>query len=269
MRTHEVDETALIEELPKLYELQVIDLRIGELLEERAQIDDGSTKTAELDRAEARLAHINSQLFDLRGRQIDRRLERDSLTERRERNQQRLWQESPSPAEAEALQMDLQSTATRLDAISIELQDFENRIEPLEHQAEDELRTVSELQSELSEVRGKFAEMVKGIDVELRGLATGRREHAAMVDPALLGRYEMIRNRRGDPGVVRVTEEVCTACQTQLTSYMLRQLQTRQRVQQCENCNTILFWAGEARARLWMEDLREHADAADSMDDDD
>ena len=96
MRTHEVDEAALIEELPKLHELQGIDLRIGELLEERAQIDDGAGKTSDLQRAEARLAEANARLSELRGRQVDRRLERDGLQERRERNQHRLWQEMPS-----------------------------------------------------------------------------------------------------------------------------------------------------------------------------
>jgi hypothetical protein len=269
MRTYELDETDLIEELPKLHELQLVDMRIGELLDERAQIDDGSGKAAELERAEARLAQINAQLSELRGRQIDRRLERDGLSERRERNQHRLWQEMPSQQEAEALQMDLQSTAARLDQIGIDLQDLDNRIEPLEHQAEDEQRTVNELQGELSEVRSSFGEQVKGIDVELRQLAAARRSQAAVVDAALLNRYEMIRSRRGDPGVVKVTEEVCTACNTQLTSYMLRQLQMRQRVQQCENCNTILYWAGEARPRQWMDELREHSDTTESLDDED
>ena len=268
MRTHEVDEAALIEELPKLHELQGIDLRIGELLEERAQIDDGAGKTSDLQRAEARLAEANARLSELRGRQVDRRLERDGLQERRERNQHRLWQEMPSQHEAEALQLDLQSTATRLDAIAVELLDLDNRIEPLEHQVEDEQRTVNELPGELAEVQAQFADQVKGRDAELRGLITQRKEQAKQVDPLLLDRYEMIRSRRGDPGVVRVTDEVCTACQTQLTSYMLRHLQLRQRVQQCENCNTILFWAGEARPQLW-HDEAEQRDAVEAGDDDD
>jgi predicted nucleic acid-binding Zn-ribbon protein len=267
MRIQDVDESTLIDELPKLHELQVVDLRLGELLELRAQLDDGSHKQAELTKAEGRLAQINSQLHELRGRQIDRRLERDSLQERRERNQHRLWQEMPSQQEAEALQLDLQSTASRLDAIAIELLDLDNRIEPLEHQAEDEQRTVSELQAELAEVKGKFAEEVKDIDVELRERNAGRQDHAATVDRDLLRRYEMIRSRRGDPGVVKVTDEVCGACHTQLTSYMLRQLQVRQRVMQCENCNTILYWAGEARPQRWMDELREHGEVADVFDD--
>lgn len=269
MKIQDLDESVLIEELPKLHELQVVDLRVGELLELRSHLDDGSQKTAELARVQARLDQIESQLHELRGRQIDRRLERDSLTERRERNQHRLWQEMPSQHEAEALQLDLQSTATRLDAIGIELLDLDNRIEPLEHQAEDEQRTVSELQTELAEVKAQFVEEVKDIDAELRGLHAERTAQAAQVNADLTRRYEMIRTRRGDPGVVKVLDEVCSACHTQLTSYMLRQLQMRRRVMQCENCNTILYWAGEARPRLWLDELREHAEAADLFDDED
>ncbi|NUP99773.1 MAG: hypothetical protein HUU35_07955, partial [Armatimonadetes bacterium] len=72
MRTHDLDETELIAELPKLHELQRIDLQVGRQEALRSELDDGSTKQAELERAEARLAQIKSQLSDLRGRQVDR-----------------------------------------------------------------------------------------------------------------------------------------------------------------------------------------------------
>lgn len=267
MRSTTVDESNLIEELPRLHELQAIDLRIGVLLDDRARIDDGSDKISDLQRAEARLTEAEGRLSELRGRQVDRRLERDSLQERRERNQHRLWQEMPSQHEAEALQLDLQSTATRLDAIANELLDLENRIEPLEHQVEDERRTVGELRDELAEVQGRFAEQVKGIDLELRELHVDRAAQASVIPPVLLARYEMIRSRRGEPGVVMLSDDVCGACHTQLTSYMLRQLQVSSRVQQCENCNTILYWAGEARPRLWDEEL--DSPEAEVADDDD
>lgn len=268
MKTHEMDETALIEELPKLHDLQQVDLRVAELLGLRNELDDGSGKQAELDRARTRLAQVDHQLHELRGRKIDRRLERDSLSERREKNQHRLWQENPTQHEAEALQLDLQATANRLDQIEIELLDYDNRIEPLEGQVEDEQRTVSELESELAELQAKFAEEVKDIDAELATLMEARNAQAAQVADDLLQRYERIRLRRGDPGVVKVTADVCDACHTQLTSYMLRQLHFGRRVQQCENCNTILFWAGEGRPALSFEEMREASDAFDLFEDD-
>lgn len=267
MRTQEVDETALIEELPKLHELQELDLRVGELLGLREELDDGSGKQAELDRATARLTQVTGQLHELRGRQIDRRLEKDGLEERRAKNQHRLWQESPTQHEAEALQLDLQATATRLDQIEIELLDLDNRIEPLEGQVEDEQRTVNELQAELAEVLAQFAEEVKDIDAELATILAQRDGQAGAVSPDLLDRYERIRKRRGDPGVVKVTDDICHACHTQLTSYMLRQLHFGRRVQQCENCNTILFWAGELRPTLSFEEMREASDAFDLFED--
>jgi len=49
---------------------------------------------------------------------------------------------------------------------------------------------------------------------------------------------------------------------------MLRHLQLRQRVQQCENCNTILFWAGEARPQLWHDDM-DQRETVESGDDED
>ncbi|NUQ01469.1 MAG: hypothetical protein HUU35_16620, partial [Armatimonadetes bacterium] len=241
--------------------------RIGKQEAERSQLDDGSHKQAELERAEARLAQLKQQLSDLRGRQVDRRLERDGLMERREKNQHRLWQESPTQHEAEALQLDLQATASRLEQIEIELLDYENRIEPLEGQVEDEQRTVSELQTELEEVRTKFAEEVKDIDAELERLRADRALQVEQVSRVLLERYERIRNRRGDPGVVKVETDICGACQTHLTSYMLRQLHSARRVQQCENCNTILYWAGELRPALSLDDVREDSDSTELFED--
>lgn len=257
------DELTLIEALPVLHELQEVDLRLGGLLSLRAELDDGSGKEAELSRAQTRLDMVTRQLHELGGRQIDRRLERETLEERRERDQHRLWQELPTQAEAEALQRDLQAIANRLDVIKIELDDLQNRIAPLEGQAEDEQRTVSELTHELEEVKAQFAHEVKDIDAELAELRVERRARAAAVPELLLARYEMIRGRRGDPGVVRLTDNVCTACNTQLTSYMLRQLQVAKAVQHCENCNTILFWAGESRPIAWLDEWREQLELDD------
>jgi len=268
MRPTFVDETELIEQLPLLHEVQMVDQRISALLALRTELDSGAAKEAELGRAKARLEQVSGQLSDLRGRQVDRRLEKEALLERREKNQHRLWQENPTQQEAEALQMDLQSTATRLDKIEIDLLDFQNRIAPLEDQVEDEGRTVSELEGELEAVRTRFAEEVKDIDIELSERVTERGEKAQDVHPRLMERYDRIRERRGDPGVVKVTDEVCGACHTQLTSYMLRQLHFGRRVQQCENCNTILYWAGELRPTLSFEEMREASDAFDVLDDD-
>lgn len=260
---NKIDESELIAGLPELHELQTIDLRIGQLLDTRAALDDGSHKRGELDRARERLAHINEQLEEFSQREHDRKRERDTLLERREKNQHRLWQENPTPHEAEALQNDLQSTATRLDQIEIDLKDIQNRTEPLTGMAEDETRTVGELEEELEQVVAQFAEEVKDIDQELKLLHASRRSQAGRIDAHLLDRYERIRTRRGDPGVVKVTEEVCTACNTQLTSYMLRQLYAGERLQQCENCNTILYWAGEVRPMLTIEEWQESLDDED------
>lgn len=48
MSTAGITDAALIDELPALYELLLTDLRVGELLDERAEIDDGSSKEADL-----------------------------------------------------------------------------------------------------------------------------------------------------------------------------------------------------------------------------
>ena len=268
MRPTFVDETELIEQLPLLHDVQLVDLRITELLSLRTELDDGSAKGAELDRAKARLEQVSTQVSDLRGRQVDRRLEKESLLERREKNQHRLWQENPTQHEAEALQLDLQSTAARLDKIEIDLLDFQNRIAPLEDQVEDENRTVTELEGELATVRSRFAEEVKDIDIELRERVKERDKRNKDVHPRLMERYDRIRERRGDPGVVKVEDDVCGACNTQLTSYMLRQLHFGRRVQQCENCNTILYWCGQLKPTLSFEEMREASDAFDVLDDD-
>ncbi|MBI2297970.1 MAG: hypothetical protein HYU66_03290 [Armatimonadetes bacterium] len=264
-----VDESELIAGLPQLYELQTLDHRIGELLEQREELDDGSHKRDQLERAQARREQVNTQLMEQQERQHDRQRERDMLQGRREKNQHRLWQENPTPQEYEALQADLQAVATRLDQIEIELKDCENRIGLLSGPAEDEQRTVSELEAELVEVVTKFAEEVKDIDSELSALVAARQAHIAAVSRTLYDQYERIRLRRGDPAVVRVTEDVCSCCHTQLTSFMLRQLHLAQQIQHCENCNSILYWAGEARPDFALEDWSEQQDSYEYVYDED
>nr|NIQ99715.1 hypothetical protein [Gemmatimonadales bacterium] len=72
-------------------------------------------------------------------------------------------------------------------------------------------------------------------------LQTERTGVASQVGANLLRRYEQIRARGGNVGIVKVTSDVCPGCHLTLASELLKEVRTGRVGITCDNCGRLLY----------------------------
>ena len=63
--------------------------------------------------------------------------------------------------------------------------------------------------------------------------------------PALLKRYEFIRQRHNGTAICAVREGVCLGCHLNILPQLYIDLQKGEEILQCPNCQRIVYWLGE------------------------
>ncbi|MEZ4287810.1 MAG: C4-type zinc ribbon domain-containing protein, partial [Polyangiales bacterium] len=95
------------------------------------------------------------------------------------------------------------------------------------------------LRTEEQSSEGKLAELRTERDV----LLAGRDELVALVDPAVIRRYD--RLRKGIQNVVAIISDgTCTACRMALPPQLYIDLQRGTEIQDCPHCRRIVLFAG-------------------------
>jgi predicted nucleic acid-binding Zn-ribbon protein len=246
----------MLKELPLLYDLQQVDTEIGLLEEKKAGLEDGSELQADIATLRARLEVAQARLRQLEAEQNDRRLQVDSLEKKRIAEEKRMYAgKGMSAKEVQALQMEIENLKDRRETLELEVMDLDDQISPLREEVEDLGPKIEAMEAELADVRERYQAVAVGIDADIARLMVTRNERAAKVSPPVQRRYDSIRERASNLAIVLVTDNVCPGCHTQLTHFILRQLQEKKKVQYCENCQRLLYWEGEARRALTAEDL--------------
>lgn len=246
----------MLKELPQLYELQQVDTEIGLLEERKRQLEDGSKLRATLTELRSRLEVAQARLHQLEAEQTDKRLQVDSLERKRIAEEKRLYAGKGMPArEVQALQMEIENLKDRRETLELELLELEDQIQPLREEMAELIPQIEALEAEWKGIWERYQAAASEIDAEIAKLLVLRQERAARVSLATQRRYDSIRERASNLAIVMVKDNVCPGCHTQLTSFVLRQLQENKKVQYCENCQRILYWTGEARRPLTAEDL--------------
>jgi hypothetical protein len=95
---------------------------------------------------------------------------------------------------------------------------------------------------QLREVQERHARTSERLRGEVSVLADRRKELTAQVAVQLLKRYEQIRVRQGNLGVVKVTGANCPGCRVALPSETVKALKADRGTITCENCGRLLFW---------------------------
>jgi predicted nucleic acid-binding Zn-ribbon protein len=108
-------------------------------------------------------------------------------------------------------------------------------------------------EKELSAVRVRFEEEKRTVDgevreaeVEVSELEKHRQETAQAMDSGLLARYEQLRVRTGGRAVAYVENTTCSGCHLNIPPQMYNELQRRDSLKFCPNCDRIIYWKDRA-----------------------
>jgi predicted nucleic acid-binding Zn-ribbon protein len=140
-------------------------------------------------------------------------------------------------------------------AISHEIERYENEIRKLEDQELELMIEVDKLKGEI-ETADKSARATKdsisrqltdletkskALESQQQELETEREALAAQIDADLLDQFERLFNSKGDAAVVAVEHGVCTGCHMKVTTATAAQVKAGKEIVSCENCGRILY----------------------------
>ena len=228
----------------RLLDLQEADIALGRLQARRRALEDGSELAAvraDADAADNRLGELRLRLDEIGRDQSRFEHEIDSMTQKEQADQQRMYDGSIVNAkELEALQHEIASVHKRRSDREDELLALLELRENLEAEAVAAERQASALRERAEEAASAATAELARIGTELSEGTAHRAAIAAAIDGELLELYDDLRRLKKGIGAAALVDGVCQACHEQLSSVELDKLKRAEGVRRCEHCRRIL-----------------------------
>jgi hypothetical protein len=230
---------------PRLLDLQDVDTAIDRLRARRRALEEGSELTAarnDADAAERRLGEIRLKLDELGRDQSRFEHEIDSMTQKEQAEQTRMYDGSIVNAkELDALQHEIASIRKRRSDREDELLAVLEIREQLEADASAAERESTTLRTRAEEASADAAHELARVEAELVERTAARKGVASEIDPELLELYDDLRRQKKGIGAAALVDGVCQACHEQLSAVELDKLKRSEGVRRCEHCRRILI----------------------------
>jgi predicted nucleic acid-binding Zn-ribbon protein len=236
------------EELAILYQVQQFDTEIGRRRLALAALDTG----AELDQE---IAVLTEELADLRRKpqvaekeSLDSELQVRTLQEKKKRFSDQLYSgKVGNPRQLSDLQSEVEMLGREARKVEDRVLELMETLESQRAETASREARLKEFGEQLAAARASYEEAGSRLRVELSQLETSRAETAQKVSPVVLKRYEQIRVRSGNLGLVRITSGECPGCHISLPSETLKHVKAGRSGLTCESCGRLLFWAEQAQ----------------------
>lgn len=225
-----------------LWELQQIDAAIGELQADLKALDDGTELRAQLAAAEeelARRSEVHSELLAAQGK-LEAELEK-AETKRKSIMQKAYSGTISNPKELETLEMEIESFGRTKDRCENQLLELFDQVDSAGQALEEQEKLVAGLNAKLEETLKTHESETARINQRVAGLREEREAAKGNVDASSLARYEQIRGRAGNAGVVRVEDGMCSGCRVMLPVVQIAELRRGDGLKQCESCMRLLW----------------------------
>jgi predicted nucleic acid-binding Zn-ribbon protein len=139
-----------------------------------------------------------------------------------------------------------------IDLLKEETNQLEAELMTVMEQAEGATTKLAGLETDLARLTGERDTEATALRATIERLAAeierDRKARTAIletVDGELRGRYEMLFSRRGGVAVVEVREGTCQGCRMRIPPQLFNEIQRREKVILCPNCQRMLYWRAE------------------------
>jgi predicted nucleic acid-binding Zn-ribbon protein len=229
-------------ELAILYQVQQLDIELARRRAALAALDTGAALKAEIAAAEAELADLQRRHHgsDRQAREVE--LETRTLEEKRDKYDAQLNSGAVrNPRQLEDLQKEVAMLRREISKLDDRMLSLMEVIEGERAETETREADLAEKRDRLTAVLATHESESARLNAEMAALQQERDQTASRVDANLLRRYEQIRVRGGNVGVVKVTGDVCPGCHLTLASELLKELRTGRIGLTCDNCGRLLY----------------------------
>jgi predicted nucleic acid-binding Zn-ribbon protein len=187
------------------------------------------------------LTTIETHLTEWQTRARDLSLEIDSLAEKRDAAQKRLYSGIiTNPKEMTDVQREIEALQRQRTKLDDDRAEAELEIEQIES-------TQREARGKLSQAEAAFAQSQAGLIAEKARLmaeqatnARRRQEAAAPIPAATLVRYDDLRAKKRGIAVALLKDGSCTVCGVEQTTVLTQQVRAGQQLILCHSCGRIL-----------------------------
>jgi predicted nucleic acid-binding Zn-ribbon protein len=234
------------EELAILHKVQQADTEIARHEQALADLDTGAELSSEIDVLEAELSDLRKQLQAAEKENLDRELEVKTIEEKRKRFQDQLYSGSVrNPRQLSDLHQEVEMLSREIRKIEDRVLELMETLESLRGEIGSREERLAEAKAQLGTVRAEYERKSGRLRERIAELKSERGDHASRVGAQLLKRYEQIRARGGNLGLVMVTGRNCPGCMIDLPQETVKALRAGRGGLTCDNCGRLLFW-GEA-----------------------
>jgi predicted nucleic acid-binding Zn-ribbon protein len=236
-------ERGVSDDLTILYEVQRADTDLARLRETLAALDTGEELAAQVEEAERDLTRLGEQHRTTEKEATDRDLELKALEEKKARFESQLYCGTVrNPRQLSDLQGEVAMLSRQISKVEDRILELMEALESGRSATQTSEARLKELRERLASVRAKHETTDSRLQREIAELEAKREGRASEVGAQLLKRYERIRARQGNLGLVKITGTACPGCRITLPSETVKGLKAGRQDLTCENCGRLLFW---------------------------
>lgn len=228
--------------LKALCELQEIDLELAKAEKAKASLDDGSDKKRQVEVLRQEAQRADKVFHETSAELHDKELTLEGVETKQKTFRDKLYGGSvTNPKELESMGKEIEMLGRQKDKLEEGILELLDIVEEHKSTLAAAQAALKQQEEELAAYLEKLKQDEASLTARIQELSTRRVKALAAVDPALLKRYESMRDRAGGVVVSRVEGESCVACHTQIMTFTMRELQADKAVETCENCGRLLY----------------------------
>ena len=228
--------------LHALIELQEVDNRLDELMEERGDLPHIVTELEEkLKQKKEKYQNIEIEI----GNSKEKMKELEALVlqskEKLKKYNDQLYQVKTN--------REYDAMTNEIEAVQLEQQESEDEIAKLKESLEDMVAAQSEYESEIKTIEEELSENKVELDSRLAetaeeetALKNERKEILKKFKPGIVSSYETIRKARDGKGIAPVINGNCGGCYSYIPPQKIVEIRKMDKIYECEFCGRILVW---------------------------
>jgi uncharacterized protein len=239
-------EAPLNPQLRPLIDLQALDLRILEIIEQQKKIPHQiNAAEAPLKESRKRLqessASVEALIKDRRSYERDLEAHEGQVQKLRGR-----LSELKTNKEYQAHLFEIEMANKKKSEMEDLVLSLMERIEKAQQETKQAQGSVAESERAFGESQKALQALGDRLASELAELEEKRTELTALLNKDMLDRYSRLKAMRKDLALAPVRSGICCGCRLQLPPQLVAQVKRSDALLSCSYCNRILYWEGES-----------------------
>ena len=232
----------LREQLETLAVLQGIDLEVKKHRTARTERLD------EIERSEGEIARLAAEVKTLKEaweeKEGVRKAKEQTIHDasRKATDKRMRMSQIKSIKELQALQREIGAIKESNGIVEEELIEVMTDLEAQEEVLKQKQDELTALRNDWNEKKGPLQQEIAEIDQQIDQTRESRDATASRLSDDLMGKYEMLFDRRGGTAVVAVSSAICQACYMNIPPQLWNDVLRNERVNLCPSCQRILFY---------------------------